>query len=499
MNFAIRYTLVTFTLFLWVSLTFAKSSRSLYVGQSATFSAPSAPVAGGGNVTGISEGSARITVTTANGLTDYCEVSVYKPVPSSISFNQSSLRIPVGDSRPLTYSVSPSNAIYTLSWSSDDRNVVSVSSSGTATAVSAGTATITVTTDNGKTATCLVTVPPQPTAITVTPQSKEQIMGRTVQLSYSLLPADAMARSVTWSSDDYAVASVDQSGKVSCKKPGTAVIRATADNGATGTALITVPEPLFQLFVWMKNGEKTGYLSTDKPEFSLEGDVIKFRTSKLTLNIAQDEFDQFTLEQVLPEHPTGITLPAQVRVGLGQTDSLRYQLTPANAETQVTWFNSNPSVVSISQSGELRGLTVGQSVVKVQTSNGLRAECIVLVPEPKFMFFVWYRNGTRQGYAIDEKPEVTLGDPYFTLSTKSVNLQLPAADILRFTLEDAALFGDAEDVNGDTVADTQDVLAIYQFMQSYTDGSPVGQYDVNGDGVVDTQDVLKIYEYMQNH
>lgn len=55
-----------------------------------------------------------------------------------------------------------------------------------------------------------------------------------------------------------------------------------------------------------------------------------------------------------------------------------------------------------------------------------------------------------------------------------------------------------EDVNGDGSVDTQDVLVIYEFMQSYEEGTSVEGYDVNGDGNVDTQDVLTIYEVMQN-
>ena len=56
-----------------------------------------------------------------------------------------------------------------------------------------------------------------------------------------------------------------------------------------------------------------------------------------------------------------------------------------------------------------------------------------------------------------------------------------------------------DDVNEDGVVDTQDVLAIYKYMQQ-SDGSAVpGKYDVNGDGIVDTQDVLEIYKYIQEH
>ena len=59
-----------------------------------------------------------------------------------------------------------------------------------------------------------------------------------------------------------------------------------------------------------------------------------------------------------------------------------------------------------------------------------------------------------------------------------------------------------EDVNRDGIVDTQDVLAIYQFMQNGSlpmEGDSEGVCDVNGDGVVDTQDVLLIYSYMQEN
>lgn len=55
-----------------------------------------------------------------------------------------------------------------------------------------------------------------------------------------------------------------------------------------------------------------------------------------------------------------------------------------------------------------------------------------------------------------------------------------------------------EDVNGDGTIDTQDVLAVYDFMSTYQVGDSIEGYDVNGDGTVDTQDVLTIYGIMQN-
>ena len=54
---------------------------------------------------------------------------------------------------------------------------------------------------------------------------------------------------------------------------------------------------------------------------------------------------------------------------------------------------------------------------------------------------------------------------------------------------------DPADVNGDGGVDTQDVLAIYGFMQDASGDKAT--FDVNHDGMVDTQDVLQVYSVMQ--
>ncbi|MCR4836313.1 MAG: CotH kinase family protein [Bacteroidaceae bacterium] len=57
----------------------------------------------------------------------------------------------------------------------------------------------------------------------------------------------------------------------------------------------------------------------------------------------------------------------------------------------------------------------------------------------------------------------------------------------------------AADVNGDGTVDTQDVLAIYDFiLQGKAVGASTPE-DVNRDGLVDTQDVLCVYDYIIKH
>ncbi|SHJ13340.1 S-layer homology domain-containing protein [Desulfofundulus thermosubterraneus] len=128
-----------------------------------------------GNVKGVAEGKATITVTTADGnFKDTCEVAVVRTSGSSgsggggsttipvtgVSLDKTSLTMTVGESVQLTATVSPGNATNkNVTWTSSNPAVATVDNTGKVTAVAAGTATITVKTeDGGKTATCVVTV-----------------------------------------------------------------------------------------------------------------------------------------------------------------------------------------------------------------------------------------------------------------------------------------------------------------------------------------------------
>lgn len=475
------------------SYTLYPSNATTSVTWSLTGDTYAATLSSSGRLTGKAEGSVRVWVKTANGYSDYCDVDVYKPVPNSISFasNDQNVKMPVGSSRTLSYSVSPSNAIYTVTWASDKEDVATVSSSGRVEAKSPGTAHITVTTDNGKKATSTVVVPPQPTSITVTPAELELLKGRTKQLSYSLLPDNAMARTVTWASSDNSIANVTSSGLVEARRPGTVTITATTDNGKVGECQLTVPVPLFQLFVWMKNGEKTGYLSTEKPLFRLDGDMVKFTTDKLSLDIHKDSLDKFTLEQILPEHPQDIATTDNLKVGLGLSKQLLYELTPSDAETQITWLNSNPEVVSVSPSGVVTGLQVGTAVVKVQTSNGLRATCIVTVPEPAYRFYIWLRDGDVESYALEEKPLVTMGAELFTLTTTAKTVGYAAKDVLKFTLEDSAIRGVDGDINHDDQFTLDDITTLIFVYLGELDAKKYDA-DIDGDGKVTVEDITKL-------
>ena len=118
-----------------------------------------ATVSSSGVVTAVKEGSATITAA-AGGKQAKCTVTVKKGVVAvtGITLSQTSLSLEVGKTATLTATVQPSDATdKTVSWSSSNSAVATVSSSGVVTAVKEGSATITASA-GGKQATCTVTV-----------------------------------------------------------------------------------------------------------------------------------------------------------------------------------------------------------------------------------------------------------------------------------------------------------------------------------------------------
>ena len=203
-----------------------------------------ATVSSDGTVTGVSDGSATITATTNDGgFTATCLVTVSTIHTTSISLNKDVLYLTTGQGYTLTASVLPENAsIKTVTWSTSNSSVASVSSSGRVTAVSDGSATITATTnDGGFTATCDVTVtkPAEVVhveSISLNESRKELAIGETFQLLVTINPTNATDKTIVWSAeclDEEAEPSIfiNNEGLVTAVREGYSMVTATAVDG----------------------------------------------------------------------------------------------------------------------------------------------------------------------------------------------------------------------------------------------------------------------------
>jgi len=104
-----------------------------------------------GNVTGLSLGTATVTVTTEDGgFTASSEITVIPVRVTGVGISPEAASIGIGHTIQLTASITPSNAANkNLSWSVSDETIISVDGQGTVTGLSGGTATVTVTTEDG--------------------------------------------------------------------------------------------------------------------------------------------------------------------------------------------------------------------------------------------------------------------------------------------------------------------------------------------------------------
>lgn len=122
-----------------------------------------------GMVKGRKPGTAKVTVTTHNGLTASAKVTV-KAAPKKVTLSAETLELKPGATQKLKVNLPEDTASYSMTWTSSDERVAKIIANGgnnatanaaasvTVKAVSEGTATITATAFNGRRASCEVEV-----------------------------------------------------------------------------------------------------------------------------------------------------------------------------------------------------------------------------------------------------------------------------------------------------------------------------------------------------
>ena len=80
------------------------------------------------------------------------------------------------------------------------------------------------------------------TSINISAAKNTIVMGETLQLTATILPANATNKAVTWSTSDPAIATINSSGLLRGVSPGVVVIMATARDasGVSRQASLTV-------------------------------------------------------------------------------------------------------------------------------------------------------------------------------------------------------------------------------------------------------------------
>jgi len=280
---------------------------------------------------------------------------------TGVSLNKPSTSIEVDAIETLTATITPSNATnQSVTWTSSNASVATVSEGGVIVGVSPGKATITVTTvDGNKTAACTVTVNSIPvTGVSLNKTSTYLVAGGTETLFASIEPHNATNKNVTWSSSNTAAATVSPDGVVTAVAAGTAVITVTTADGAkTASCIVTV--------------------------------------STYAVSV------------------TGVTLnKSTTSIVFSSTEILTATITPYNATYQaVTWSSSNPAVAVVSAGGEVTAKNVGSATITVTTADGNKtASCGVTVNPKAITLTVDPISATQTYTGSAHTPAVTVRD-----------------------------------------------------------------------------------------
>jgi len=374
-----------------------------------------ATVSSAGEVLGLSVGTAKIRATVDG---QFAEATiVVQPVPvARIVAAPTQVTLNPGQTSQLTVTLTDSagNVLTgrSISYTTNDAQIATVSATGLVTAVAQGTAQITVSSES-QSATVTVTVNAVPVAsIRITPTSVSLRISQTARFAAQAFDAQGrqlLNRTFTWISGAPSVATVNQAGDVTAVGTGTAAIFA-ATEGVSGSATVTVttvpvasvqvsPATLSlqqggssQLTVVVKDA--AGNVLTGRPIIwasSNDAIAVVSSTGRVTAVAAGSAVITATSETVagtcnvtvsnVPVASVTIT-PTNPTLSVGQTLGMTATMRDAGGNIlsgrAVTWASQNQAVATVDAQGVVTAVASGSATI-VATSEGINGSTLINV------------------------------------------------------------------------------------------------------------------------
>jgi uncharacterized protein YjdB len=261
-----------------------------------------ATVSSNGVVTGRAAGTAVISAT-SGGRSGSVTVTVVLVPVGSVTVSPSSVTLVPTQVLSLSAEVRDANNVVvtdrSVTWTSSNAAVATVTTTGVVTAVAPGTATITATSE-GKTGAATISVVPMPVgSVTVSPATANVSVGQTTTLSATVRDtsgAVVVDRTVTWRSSNTAIATVSSAGVVTGVAQGTVTVTATSETRSGSAAVTVQPVPVATVTldptsVTLEPGQTATLVATTK---SADGTVLTGRAVTYTsdnVNVARVSSD----------------------------------------------------------------------------------------------------------------------------------------------------------------------------------------------------------------
>ena len=347
-----------------------------------------------GNIKGLKEGTAIITVTSPNGKTATVKITVVKDdvKVKKIVLNPTSLSLRVGSAKQVKATVEPENATNgDLKWSSSNPKVATVDENGVIKGISPGTTTITVKTKDGT-----VT-----TKITVTVKAKEKIdvkVGGTKQIDPNTItkPDNVSNKDLVYESSNPNVATVDNNGKVTGVNPGTTTITVKTKDGEIIDTITVVVKEEDIINVDVGETEQIDPNTITKPDNVSNKDLVYESSNpnvatvdnngKVTgVNPGTTTITVKTKDGEIIDTIT-VVVKDKITVEVGETEQIDPNTItkPDNVtNNDLVYESNNPNVATVDDTGKVTGVNPGTTTITVKTEDGDIIDTITVVVEPK--------------------------------------------------------------------------------------------------------------------
>ena len=325
---------------------------------------------------------------------------------TGITVDKTATTIVKGATDKLTATLVPADANGTITWSTSDSSVATVSSDGTVTAVKNGTATVTAKCGDLSAQTKVTVINPLK-AITITGTTHSIKKGQTTQLGLTYDPADTTdSVAATWTSSNTSVATVSKTGLVTALKDGSTTIKATVGNVSSTYDIAVKEVKLTGIKMEEKalihkgdtkaltveytpadtTDDKTvAWSSSDSTVASVDNNgivtAVKPGSAVITAKVGNYQAAcavtvDAPLKEIVPEK-------AIIDMVKKQTANIAYSVVPADTtdSKDVTYTSSDETVATVNSDGKVTAKKAGQATVTITGANGIKATVTVNVSE----------------------------------------------------------------------------------------------------------------------
>ena len=359
----------------------------------------------GKNIKALLVGTDFISVTFPNGIQASLKFNI-KEGPAAISNIPASLKLYIGEKYQLSPKFSNGSFDENFKYGTTASAYATVSNTGLIEAKSAGVVNIIVA-SAGLKATCKITVLKKPTSLKLSASDLLIGVGESIALSYSLGSGEG-AKSVTFTSNNTRVASVNSNGKITGKAIGTTRIKLTLDNGLSDICVVTVGKAPTSIRISrtsfnMGIGEKVrlhptvnnGAVCSTFIWKSVTPDIATVDSNGVvtakkvgTVKIAVYPYNYNSKSPIIKavstltvkKAPKSISYQkSAITLGLGETYDLNLKYPAGTASCYNYTRIGNTNVATFSKGIVVKGISIGKATIMTTTFNNKNAKCSITV------------------------------------------------------------------------------------------------------------------------